>query len=97
MKIAIYGGAFNPVHKGHIEIVKQINEKYKFEAKVESGNAENDEPADTGEEEMGGADDLLGTGDEGDGDEGGADTGGEESDETGGLDSEILNSDVSPE
>lgn len=31
MKIAIYGGAFNPVHKGHIEIVKQINEKYKFD------------------------------------------------------------------
>lgn len=31
MKIAIYGGAFNPVHKGHIEIVKQLNKNYEFE------------------------------------------------------------------
>ena len=31
MKIAIYGGAFNPVHKGHIEIVRQLNENYSFD------------------------------------------------------------------
>ena len=31
MKIAIYGGAFNPVHKGHTEIVKQISENYDFD------------------------------------------------------------------
>lgn len=31
MKIAIYGGAFNPVHKGHIEIVKQLISKYDFD------------------------------------------------------------------
>ncbi len=31
MKIAIYGGAFNPVHKGHIEIVKQLNKNYDFD------------------------------------------------------------------
>ena len=31
MKIAIYGGAFNPVHKGHIEIVKQLNKQFDFD------------------------------------------------------------------
>lgn len=31
MKIAIYGGAFNPVHKGHIEIVQQLNKNYDFD------------------------------------------------------------------
>ena len=31
MKIAIYGGAFNPVHKGHIEIVKQLSEQFDFD------------------------------------------------------------------
>jgi hypothetical protein len=72
----------------------ELNEKYKFEAQVEAGNAE-EEGEEGGDEEMAGEDDLLGGG----GDEGGGeDMGtGEESDETGGLDSEILNSDVSPE
>lgn len=31
MKIAIFGGAFNPVHLGHIEIVKQLSLKYDFD------------------------------------------------------------------
>ena len=31
MKIAIYGGAFNPVHLGHIEIVKHLCEKTDFD------------------------------------------------------------------
>lgn len=31
MKIAIYGGAFNPVHKGHIEIVKQLKKRFNFD------------------------------------------------------------------
>ena len=73
----------------------ELNEKYKFEAKVAAGNAENDETEEGGDTEMAGEDDLLGGG----GNEGGGeDMGtGEEADETGGLDSEILNSDVSPE
>ena len=81
----------------------ELNDKYKFEAKVAKGDAENDSE-EGGDEEMAGADDLLGgAGDEGGGDEGGAgdeggsDKGGSESDESGGLDSEILNNDVSPE
>lgn len=31
MKIAIYGGAFNPVHIGHIEIVNQITKNFDFD------------------------------------------------------------------
>lgn len=31
MKIAIYGGAFNPVHIGHIEIVKQLTKQFNFD------------------------------------------------------------------
>ena len=31
MKIAIYGGAFNPVHLGHIEIVEHLNNKTDFD------------------------------------------------------------------
>ena len=31
MKIAIYGGAFNPVHIGHIELVKQLNKNFCFD------------------------------------------------------------------
>lgn len=72
----------------------ELNEKYKFEAQVEAGNAE-EEGEEGGDEEMAGEDDLLGGGgDEGSGEDMGS---GEESDETSGLDSEILNSDVSPE
>ena len=75
----------------------ELNDKYKFEAKIAGGDAEND-TEEGGDEEMAGADDLLGGGgDEGSGDEDGSDDGGSESDESGGLDSEILNNDVSPE
>ena len=76
----------------------ELNDKYKFEAKVAKGDAENDS-AEGGDEEMAGADDLLGgAGDEGGAeDEGGSDEGGSERDESSGLDSEILNNDVSPE
>ena len=76
----------------------ELNEKYKFEAKIAKGEAEKD-GEEGGDEEMTGADDLLGGGSEDEG-SGNEDTGNEdkgESDETGGLDSEILNSDVSPE
>jgi hypothetical protein len=65
----------------------ELNEKYKFEEKIESGEAESEEE-EGGDEEMGG-------GDEG-GDEGGGDDSGSESDDMGGLDSELLG-DVSPE
>ena len=73
----------------------ELNEKYKFEEKIANGQAEEDEGEEGGgDEEMAGEDDLLGGG----GDDGGGDSGGgAESDESGGLDSEILNSDVSPE
>ena len=79
----------------------ELNDKYKFEAKLAAGEAEK-EGEEGGDEEMAGEDDLLGggAGDEGNGNEGGGDEGeGDkgESDETSGLDSEILNSDVSPE
>jgi hypothetical protein len=65
----------------------ELNEKYKFEAKIEAGEAENDESEEGGDEEMGG--------DEGGSDEGGGDDGGE-SDDMGDLDSELLG-DVEPE
>ena len=72
----------------------ELNEKYKFEEQIASGQAEEDGGEEGGDEEMAGEDDLLGGG----GGEGGGDSdGGAESDESGGLDSEILNSDVSPE
>ena len=80
----------------------ELNDKYKFEAKIAGGDAENDNE-EGGDEEMAGADDLLGGAedeggsDEGGSDEGGNGEGGSESDESGGLDSEILNNDVSPE
>ena len=70
----------------------ELNDKYKFEAQVEAGNAE-EEGEEGGDEEMASEDDLLGGG----GDEGGDSGDGAESDESGGLDSEILNGDVSPE
>lgn len=76
----------------------ELNEKYKFEAKLAKGEAEKD-GEEGGDEEMTGADDLLGggSGDEGSGDEDNGNEGEGESDETSGLDSEILNNDVSPE
>ena len=70
----------------------ELNEKYKFEAQVEAGNAE-EEGEEGGDEEMASEDDLLGGGS----DEGGDSGDGSESDESGGLDSEILTGDVSPE
>jgi hypothetical protein len=74
----------------------ELNEKYKFEEQIASGSAE-EEGEEMGDEEMAGADDLLGGGGEEGGEDAGGDMGGAESDESGGLDSEILNSDVSPE
>lgn len=72
----------------------ELNEKYKFEEQIASGQAEEDGGEEGGDEEMAGEDDLLGGG----GDEGGGEDGtGAESDESGGLDSEILTGDVSPE
>jgi hypothetical protein len=68
----------------------ELNEKYKFEAKIEAGDAESDESEEGGDEEMGGA--------EGAGDDAGDSAGdsGSESDDTGDLDSELLG-DVEPE
>ena len=66
----------------------ELNEKYKFEAKIEVGDAENDESEEGGDEEMGDGDELGGGDDSGDG--------GSESDDAGDLDSELLG-DVSPE
>lgn len=66
----------------------ELNEKYKFEAKIEAGDAESEEE-EGGDEEMGG-------GDEGGGDDSGGGDGGGESDEAGDLDAELLG-DVSPE
>ena len=65
----------------------ELNEKYKFEAKIEAGDAENDEEEEGGDEEMGEGDEG-GSGDSGDG--------GSESDDAGDLDAELLG-DVSPE
>ena len=70
----------------------ELNDKYKFEAKIAAGEAEN-EGEEGGDEEMAGEDDLLGGG----GDEGSGNEGESESDEAGGLDSEILSGDVNPE
>lgn len=73
----------------------ELNEKYKFEEKIANGQAEEDEGEEGGgDEEMAGEDDLLGGGG---GESGGDSGGGAESDESGGLDSEILTGDVSPE
>lgn len=66
----------------------ELNEKYKFDAKIEAGDAENDESEEGGDEEMGDGDELGGGDDSGDG--------GSESDDAGDLDSELLG-DVSPE
>ena len=71
----------------------ELNDKYKFEAKIANGDAENEDEEGGGNEEMAGEDDLLGGG----GDEGSGNEGESESDEAGGLDSEILGGDVNPE
>ena len=67
----------------------ELNEKYKFEEKVASGDAEL-EGEEAGDEEQTSGEDILGT-------DTGSEDSGEESDETGGNDEEILNGDVSPE
>ena len=71
----------------------ELNEKYKFEAKIDAGDAENDESEENSDEEMGGGDEM---GDAAGGDEAGGGDGGGESDDMGDLDSELLG-DVSPE
>lgn len=69
----------------------ELNEKYKFDAKIEAGDAENDESEENSDEEMGGGDEGVGD------DARGGDEGGSEPDDAGGdLDSELLG-DVSPE
>ena len=65
----------------------ELNEKYKFEAKIEAGDAENDEEEEGSDEEMDG-------GDEGSSDDSG--DGGSEPDDASDLDAELLG-DVSPE
>lgn len=72
----------------------ELNEKYKFEEKIASGDGEEDEEGGD-DEEM--SDGDLGLDGGGDSEDSGDSGDGSESDESGGLDDEILDDDVSPE